>query len=151
MARLARKQVDIEMTPMIDVVFQLIIFFIVTVKVNEEINREIVLPNGPHGETIVAGDTKVQRALTIEVDKRGWTTIGNVPVSDGQLRSIIRDRREQFGDAFSLMIKGDHRSRHADIQRVMNICTEEDIWRLSFVAVQEDRSGSGQWPVTSGQ
>jgi biopolymer transport protein ExbD len=140
MAKISRREVAIEMTPMIDVVFQLIIFFIVTVKVNEQINREIVLPNGPHGEVIDGSNTRQQRALTIEVDRRGWTTIQNVPVTDEQLRGIVKRRREQFGDAFSLMIRGDYRSRHSHIQRVMNICTEEDIWRINFVAIQEDKS-----------
>ena len=141
MARISRKEVDLEMTAMIDVVFQLIIFFIVTVKVNEQINRDIVLPDGPHGETIAENGTRLhQRALTIEVDKRGWTTIQNVPVTDEQLRKIVRGRKAQFGDAFSLMIRGDYRSRHSAIQRVMNICTAEDIWRINFVALQEDRT-----------
>ena len=144
MAKISRREVAIEMTPMIDVVFQLIIFFIVTVKVNEQINREIMLPNGPHGEVIDGSTTRQQRALTIEVDKRGWTTVQNVPVTDEQLRSIVRRRREQFGDAFSLMIRGDYRSRHAHIERVMNICTEEDVWRINFVAIREDKTGSDQ-------
>lgn len=141
MAKLSRKEPALEMTPMIDVVFQLIIFFIVTVKVNEQINREIVLPDGSHGEIIEpTGSGPAQRALTIEVDRRGWTTVRNVPVNDDQLRALVKRRHRQFGDAFSLMVRGDYRSRHSHIQRVMNICAEEGIWRISFVALQEDRT-----------
>ena len=36
---------DVDMTPMIDVVFQLIIFFIVTIKLNEQINVEFYSSN----------------------------------------------------------------------------------------------------------
>ena len=34
---------DIDMTPMIDVVFQMIIFFIVTMKMDENVNKDIIL------------------------------------------------------------------------------------------------------------
>ena len=36
---------ELDMTPMIDIVFQLIIFFIVTITITKEVNPEIELPD----------------------------------------------------------------------------------------------------------
>ena len=40
MARRSSEQCDIDMTPMIDVVFQLIIFFVVTIKFSTDVNPD---------------------------------------------------------------------------------------------------------------
>ncbi len=40
------------MTPMIDVVFQLIIFFVVTLKMTTDVNPDIVLEDGKNGVTL---------------------------------------------------------------------------------------------------
>ena len=52
MARRSSEQCEIDMTPMIDVVFQLIIFFVVTLKMTTDVNPDIVLEDGKHGVTL---------------------------------------------------------------------------------------------------
>ena len=145
MAKISKEDAELQMTPMIDVVFQLIIFFIVTIKMNEQINEDIILEDAPYGEIIESGDQATnQRVLTIEVDRRGWVTIQNVPVTGQQLRGIVQDRYNRYRDAFSLMIRGDFRSQHKDIRKVMDICSAIGIWRISFVAVQEHKYTAGR-------
>ena len=39
----------VDLTPMIDVVFQLIIFFIVTMQAQKEENKDIILEPAPYG------------------------------------------------------------------------------------------------------
>ena len=55
---------EMDMTPMIDVTFQLIIFFVVTIKFTENANPDIVLEDGKHGEIITA-DELARHAETI--------------------------------------------------------------------------------------
>ena len=52
MARRASEQCEMDMTPMIDVVFQLIIFFVVTLKMTADFNKDIILEDGKHGITL---------------------------------------------------------------------------------------------------
>ena len=40
---------EVNMTPMIDVVFQLIIFFVITIKMETEMNESIVLEEAKYG------------------------------------------------------------------------------------------------------
>jgi len=126
----------LNMTPMIDVVFQLIIFFIVTVKMEETDNPDIVLEPAPNGPVI---EKPSSQTLVIEVDKRGWISIHNARLSKSQLTKIIRSRYDRFGN-FPVMIRGDRRTRHEDIRAVMDICASIGIWRVSFVAVQEKKT-----------
>ena len=71
MAKKKRKTeggVDLDMTPMIDVVFQLIIFFVVTLKTADSINPDIVLEYGKNGPQLKADEYKVP-PVTVEVKR----------------------------------------------------------------------------------
>ena len=128
---------DSTMTPMIDVVFQLIIFFVVTLKMTEEINPDIVLEDGKHGEIITA-DNQPTQTVTIEVSRRGRISISNATLSIGMLENIIRSRYNKFGP-FPVMVRADYRTQHEDVKRVMDACTRNGVWKVGFIAVQDRR------------
>ena len=125
------------MTPMIDVVFQLIIFFIVTLKMTENINPEIVLEDGKHGEIITADNVPTQ-TIEIEVSRRGRISIHNAQLDTARLAMHIRDRYNKYG-SFPVMVRADYRTRHEDVKRVMDVCTRNGVWKIGFIAVQDRR------------
>lgn len=126
----------LDMTPMIDVVFQMIIFFIVTIKMDENINEEIELEEARQGPLY---DNDNPLTLVIEVDRRGWLSIGNVQFSESQLRNVVRGRFNRLG-TFPVMIRADRRTLHKDVRRVMDMCTEAGIWRIDFAAIKEPKT-----------
>jgi len=134
--RAAVEGCEVNMTPMIDVVFQLIIFFIVTMKLEQDINPDIELEEARHGPIIEKEDP---RTITIEVDRRGWISIRGAQYSLRKLQNIMRSRYNRYG-SFPVMIRGDWRTKHEDIRSVMDICTGVGIWRISFVAIQERKT-----------
>jgi biopolymer transport protein ExbD len=121
-----------DMTPMIDVVFQLIIFFVVTLKMTSDENKDIILEDGKHGVTITQ-DKRPPSTLEIEIDRRGSISIHNG-------RMILRNRVNKLGNQFPVLIRADFRTKHEEVKKVMDICTRRGIWKLSFVAVQEHKS-----------
>lgn len=127
---------EVDMTPMIDVVFQLIIFFIVTIKMDESKNEKIELEPSPHGPIITDASP---REIVIEIDKRGWISIRGAQLTPEKLRGIMINRYRKFGE-FPVLIRGDYRAKHQDIRRVMDICTEANIWRINFAAVFQDKT-----------
>jgi len=128
------------MTPMIDIVFQLIIFFVVTLKMTSDFNPDIILEDGKHGEIIKNSDSSTQQLpLIIEVARNGRVSMNNATISDVQLRGLLRARVNRMGANFPILIRGDRRASHEQVKRVMDICTEVGIWKLSFVAVQEKK------------
>ena len=135
---------EMDMTPMIDVVFQLIIFFVVTMKMVEEVNPDIILEDGRHGEVLTADNVPTQ-TITIEVGRFGRISINNATCNLEQLNNIIRGRYNRMGP-FPVMIRGDYRTRHEQIKQVMDICGNNGIGRVGFIAVAERKSGEAKRP-----
>jgi biopolymer transport protein ExbD len=133
---------EIDMTPMIDVVFQLIIFFVVTMKMSQDVNEDIVLEDGKHGVTLTS-ENMPPVTLEIEVDRRGRMSIHNASLSESNLRDIMRARVNKYGNEFPVMIRADRRTQHEKVRRVMDICTAAGVWKLSFVAVSEHKKRGG--------
>lgn len=147
MVRKQQEGAEVNMTPMIDVVFQLIIFFVVTLRMTKEINEKIKLEDGKHGETITAENTAMQ-SLTIEVDrrrsfiyggKRGRISINNAQLTDSRLKDIIKSRYQKFG-SFPVLIRADKKAVHEDVKRVMDICTSCGVWKIGLIAIQEKKT-----------
>ena len=139
--RSSTEQCEMDMTPMIDVVFQLIIFFVVTLKMTTDVNPDIVLEDGKHGVTLTQ-DNMPPSTLEIEVDRRGRISIHNAILTPTVLRTIIKNRINRHGYEFPVLIRADRRARHEEVRRVMDICTGAGIWKLSFLAIQEHKAQS---------
>ncbi len=126
---------EIDMTPMIDVVFQMIIFFIVTIKMDENINEDIELEDARQSPVYKGDDP---RTMVIEVDRRGWLSISNCQLSERQLKDLIRTRFKKFG-TYPVMIRADKKTKHKDVRKVMDMCTDVGIWRIDFAAIKEPK------------
>lgn len=128
---------ELDMTPMIDVVFQMIIFFIVTIKMDENINEEIELQMAEESPLFDSDDP---RTMVIEVDRRGWLSINNVQLNKAQLTNIVQARFNKFG-MFPIFIRADRRAEHRHVRSVMDICTGVGIWQIDFAAIKEKKTG----------
>jgi len=131
------------MTPMIDIVFQLIIFFVVTLKLTSDINMDILLEDGKSGD-IIKEETRKQNPLEIELDRNGRISMYNFRFSDDEIRNVLRGRVNRMGADFPILIRADRRTPHEHVKRVMDLCTEAGVWKLSFVAVQDHKTGHHQ-------
>ncbi|MBR1586756.1 MAG: biopolymer transporter ExbD [Kiritimatiellae bacterium] len=130
------EDVSLDMTPMIDVVFQLIIFFVVTLKMSDDKDTTIKLEDGKAGIPLTQEELPPSQ-LTIDVARNGRVSLSNITLSDQMLAQKIQERKARYGTEFPCMIRADWRTKHRDIARVMNICTANGVWKLSFVAIKE--------------
>ena len=125
----------LDMTPMIDVVFQLIIFFVTTVdmqsKALETQVRMAMSPNGPVEEQ------KDPRTVTVDVDADGDISIMKTRISEGQLLTILNKARNSSGQNTPVVIRGDLRAKHEAIKRVMDVCGKAGLWKIRFAALKE--------------
>ncbi len=125
----------LDMTPMIDVVFQLIIFFVTTVdlssKANETNVRMAMAPNGPVEEM------KDPRTVTVDVTADGTIQIMKSRISEGQLFTILNNARKSAGQSTPVVIRGDLTTKHEAIKRVMDICGKAGLWKIRFAALKE--------------
>ena len=125
----------LDMTPMIDVVFQLIIFFVVTAamqnKAMETNVRMAMAPNGPVEEV------KDPRTVVVDVDADGTVSIMRTPLSDGQLLAILKKAVNTSGQSTPVVIRGDLAAKHEVVKRVMDVCGKAGLWKLRFAALKE--------------
>jgi biopolymer transport protein ExbD len=127
---------DLNMTPMIDVVFQLIIFFVVTLRMEKEFNKEIVLEKSPHSPPIESD--KMRGTMVIEIDRRGNITMAGFRIPPDLLRGMIKRRFAKQGE-FPVLIRADRKTPHQHVRAVMDMCSEAGLWRLNFAAIKEKR------------
>ena len=138
----------LEMTPMIDVVFQLLIFFIVTINIADTKDENIQLEFGYHGQEVKTSEQSDTSAVTIDVAMpragfpEGRISVGNITIHKENLRTIVRSGRARFGDGFQVWVRGDWRATHGLVRKVMDLCAEEGIGRVTFIAISEAVSKS---------
>ena len=125
----------LDMTPMIDVVFQLIIFFVVTAamqnKAMETNVRMAMAPNGPLEQV------KDPRTVMVDVVEDGTIQIMKTRISEGQLLTILNNARKTSGQSTPVVIRGDLLTKHEAIKRVMDICGKAGLWKIRFAALKE--------------
>ncbi len=130
---------SVNMTPMIDVVFQLIIFFIVTINIADSKDETVRLELGTNGQEVESGDSKAS-ALVIDVSQKGRISIGNIEVRPNDLKTIMARRFRLYGNNFQVWVRGDARATHKQIRKVMDTCTASGLGRVSFIAVKDART-----------
>ena len=118
------EDVSLDMTPMIDVVFQLIIFFVVTLKMTDNNDTTIQLEDGRNG-IVLTQDELPQSQLTIDVltDEKGQGVykMGNWDVTLPQIEQKVKERYLKFLD-FPCMIRADWRTQHRHVRNVYKAC-----------------------------
>lgn len=125
----------LEMTPMIDVVFQLLIFFIVTLKEQDILSHLDVSRPAPD-PTRVPEDT-VDDLLTIQIGKEGWVLNGRPYIGRSGLAALDRQlaRIASFSKSTSVIIKCTGESPHSFLVRVLNILAREEMTSISVFSL----------------
>ena len=147
MARKSQENPALDMTPMIDVVFELIIFFVVTLTEAQKKDETIELEDGKHGIVLTPEElppthmqidiaSRDQRGKTLP---RGRISMGDREITPEEIGRRVRERLRKVGE-FPVLIKADYNCRHEVVARVMNAVTAAGIWKISFMAVGEDRT-----------
>jgi biopolymer transport protein ExbD len=122
------------LTAMIDVVFQLIIFFVVTTNMQNTIDDRITLAIAPHGVPVTKKDP---REIKIDVDKKGNISIARFYMSPDVLRAIVRKSIAEYGADTPIVVRGDVDTKHTAIQKTMNACTDAGIYKIKFSVLKE--------------
>ena len=117
---------SINLTPLIDIVFLLIIFFMVGTKFTElnELERNIPLnlPSVSNASALTAAPQK--RVVNILDD--GTIFLDKQQVSIDELKTELVNAREQYQN-LGVVIRGDENARHKTVVAVLETCKEAQI------------------------
>ena len=139
MSKSRNEDVSLDMTPMIDVVFQLIIFFVVTLKMSDDKDSTIKLADGRNG-IVLTQDELPPSQLTIDVSKSGRVSMSNITMSDAMIYNAVDKRVKAYGTDFPCMIRADKEAPHKYVKKVMDLCAAAGQWKISFMAIQEHKA-----------
>lgn len=120
---------------MIDVVFQLIIFFVCTTQLQDQSKDETIrLALAPHGVVV---DKKDPLEITVDVNIKGVISIGRTPLSPDLLTRILKKAVKDSRQPVPVVIRGDFDTRHKSVKDVMDACAKAQIWKIKFAALRE--------------
>ncbi|MGI9519525.1 MAG: ExbD/TolR family protein [Pirellulaceae bacterium] len=125
------------MTPMIDVVFLLIIFFLVSSHLaKQEAQLELQLPVAESGEQ----DPLVQTPrVTINVREDGSLTMAGRPVLEQSLGERLVAAKVELGDDVQVRIRCSRAASYGAVEPVMLACTKNGIFKVTYAVYREDR------------
>lgn len=124
-----KDNVELNITPLIDVVFLLLIFFMVSTTFDRESEINITLPEA--SEEV----TKQQPvAVNVGVDASGQIFINGEPLVNSQLltiREAMRDAAQGLDDP-PVIISADENATHESVVRIMDAARQIDLVRITF-------------------
>jgi biopolymer transport protein ExbD len=127
-----QESVETPIASLIDVVFLLIIFFVVTAAVEKDITDETIkLAQAKH---VMPVESKPKNTITINVRKDGEVNIALQPMSPKALQNILTATRERVGNSVPIVIRGDDKTVYREIDRIMDVIGKSGLYRVSLAA-----------------
>jgi biopolymer transport protein ExbD len=128
---------DVNILPLIDVVFLLLIFFMVTTTFERESEISITLPEASQ-ETV----TPEPETIEIAIDKNGRIFINEQALPDSQFMTIRDNLAEHLRDVdqIPVIINADAEATHQMVIRVMDAARQLGLRQITFATQlsQED-------------
>lgn len=133
-ARQVTGQVGFNMTPMIDVVFLLIIFFLLSSHLaRQEQQLPLPLPAAASGR-IEAADERPR--LTVNVLADGTLLVASRAVGARDLGQLLGERRALHGEELQVRIRADRGVAYRRVEPVLLACVQAGIWNVAYVVQQ---------------
>ena len=128
----SREDAAVDMAPMIDLVFLLLIFFMVASVVTELEKVEVEIPKSEHGK--VPDDTKGRMMLS--VDSNNQIYVGTAPVTIEELKQLIDGELDRNVD-LRILIRADERVEYKTCKELMIACGEVGATDLIYATFEE--------------
>ena len=120
---------DVSLTPLIDVVFLLLIFFMVTTTFNQHANLRVELPDASN-----AVQSNEENKVEVIIDKNGQYFIDGTSLLDQQSRTlvtalgkIVKDRNTE-----KILIRADAQAPHQSVVSVMDAAGKLGLTQISI-------------------
>lgn len=139
-ASLRRMPLRFNITPMIDVVFLLIIFFLVaSYFIRSEQSREVNLPVASKGQS---DDVASPHRLTITIEPDGHLSVGGIPMSEANVLKRITELNEsqtEDGKLPEVRIRSDRNAQFGSVRTLIEQCAAQNIRSIRFaVSLPQD-------------
>ena len=122
----ASQEVRIELTPLIDIIFQLVLFFMVSTTFDQDPAIDIALPESS-SQQMVSKDVSAE----IWIDKQGSLLIDQSSVSPAELETLIVDRLEQNTNLL-VVVNADQSVEHKNVVSLIDTLQQIGVKNISI-------------------
>lgn len=131
-------ETGIELTPLIDVVFLLLIFFMISTTFTKETALKINLPEAN-------GDVSAEQPLSVEVQVGAGSEYAIASSSEQSARALVNSNRDTLKNALSefkdqekllLIVRADKKATHDAVIKVLDVAQELGLTNITFATKQ---------------
>ena len=128
LVRQTEENTSINLTPMIDILFLLIIFFVVGTKFTDnERPFDVELPTVSEAPPL----TSPPQELIVNISREGTLVLQGETLTDTELGQRLNEASVQYADQ-AVLIRGDQEIRYQRIAEILAICKQSGIQRISL-------------------
>lgn len=129
-----RAQGMLDMTPMLDMVFNLLIFFMVVTRfAKEERDMKVLLPSGTEAMPL----TEKPKEIFVNIDSQGGYFFRGRQLTPQELGQVLRDAAVNNPASQSVIIRADKRAQWDFVATAMRLCNEAGIRDYSASLTEE--------------
>ena len=123
-----RQELGIDVTPLIDIVFQLVLFFMISTTFDDSPRIDIELPESSSSNIL-----RESQNIEIWIADGGKAFVDRVPIEDGDLRAQIQSGLDR-NPGMMLIIKADKKVGHGRVVELLDLAQELGVKKLSIGA-----------------
>ena len=133
-----RKSLVFNMTPMIDVVFLLIIFFLVSSHLaRQEVHMQLDLPAAGNSQEILEVETPT---LVVNVTAARKLVVRGHSLTPTELESQLKKAIQKKGKNLEVRIRSDQQVPYEVVEPIMLSCARAGIWNVTFAVFRENEA-----------
>jgi biopolymer transport protein ExbD len=133
-ARAQTAPIAFQLAPMLDVVFFLLTFFLLTWNIARyETELDVKVPTARQG----AEPKSLPGEIVLNVMSDGRVVLNKRAVSGEELLSILKQIVAQFPDQ-AVILRADENAEYKYVIAVLDVCRAADIWNVAFATAPQD-------------
>ena len=127
------ERVDINLTPLIDVVFLLLIFFMVSTTFDRHAKLKVELPEASAKQT-----QQQQQSIVLSIDAKGNYFINDRQLVNTRLETLKTALQKTLADEkdVPLVLRADANTPHQAVVRAMDAASQLGLTRLSIATIE---------------
>lgn len=134
--RHTREDPDVDLTSLIDVVFLLLLFFMVSTTFDKQALLKVDLPEA----SMVEDRAEMPESLELVIDNEGRIYLNDQRLIDSEARTIRAAMKQEAGDNrdIPLLLRADRLTPHHHVVTVMDVAAQLGFSNLSIVTDRSD-------------
>lgn len=136
---------DLNLTPLIDAVFLLLVFFMVTSVFIQATQLKIELPIAENYDQI-----DQEKKLNLLISAEGQLEFNSQLVSMGQLATLIQNERLRSGSG-TLIVTADSQTPHGFVLDAMEVAIQAGVSKIDLETGEDKAAGAAKRTVTTAE